>query len=66
MRAAAGDWFKSSFSASQKECAEVRFAPGVAYVRDTVHRNGAVMKVVHAGWGAFLLGTRKGDISAPL
>ncbi|WP_199827666.1 DUF397 domain-containing protein [Streptomyces specialis] len=66
MASAAGDWVKSSFSGGWGECVEVRFERGLAYVRSTLNRDGAVVEFNRAEWEAFLLGVWNGEFDMPL
>ena len=50
-------WRKSSFSADQKECVEVR-TQGIVGVRDTKDRDGGQLAVEQAAWAAFVAGLK--------
>lgn len=48
-------WFKSSFSANNSSCVEVRFDDEVVRIRDTKdHGQGPIITVTTGGWMAFL------------
>ena len=48
-------WFKSSFSASNSYCVEVRFDDAVVRIRDTKdHGQGPIITVTAGAWIAFL------------
>jgi len=48
-------WFKSSFSANNSSCVEVRFDDQVVCIRDTKdHGKGPIVTVTAGGWMAFL------------
>lgn len=48
-------WFKSSFSANNSSCVEVRFDADVVMIRDTKRRGvGPIITVTGAQWADFL------------
>lgn len=47
-------WFKSSRSANNAACVEVRFVGGVVDVRDTKDRSGPVLAFDGTSWASFL------------
>jgi hypothetical protein len=53
-----GDWFKSSFSAHNGSCVEMRKTDDGAEVRDSKDRGGPVLVFTHAEWETFLAGVR--------
>jgi Domain of unknown function (DUF397) len=57
-------WFKSSYSAANGSCVEVRFRPdgGIA-VRDTKDRSGPALVFTADEWTAFLAGARAGEFN---
>ncbi|SCL25215.1 protein of unknown function [Micromonospora pallida] len=48
------DWFKSSRSASNAACVEVRFAGGNVGVRDSKDRSGPALAFDGGAWTSFL------------
>ncbi|MEY9854891.1 hypothetical protein ABH935_000488 [Catenulispora sp. GAS73] len=61
-----GNWFKSSFSADDKDCVEVWFAAGAAHVRSSNDRQGAVLVFNRGEWESFLLGAFNGEFEMPI
>ena len=55
-----GDWYKSSFSAYNGSCTEVRMADGMVQVRDSKDPGGPVLSFTSAEWTAFLAALRQG------
>ncbi|BCJ36863.1 hypothetical protein Athai_43660 [Actinocatenispora thailandica] len=55
-----GEWFKSSRSADNQQCVEVRFA-GAVGVRDSKDRNGPALDVDASAWRAFVAAVRAGQ-----
>ena len=53
-------FFKSSFSQSNG-CVEVAIRDDGVAVRDSKHRNGAVLEFSHSEWEAFLRGVAAGQ-----
>ncbi|GAA4860187.1 DUF397 domain-containing protein [Saccharopolyspora cebuensis] len=47
-------WRKSSHSGAEGDCVEVGTAPGVVGVRDSKHRDGAVLVFGRASWQRFI------------
>ena len=54
------DWRKSSFSAYNGNCAEVRIVNGMVQVRDSKNRSGPVLSFTPAEWASFLAASRQG------
>ncbi|GGM09382.1 MULTISPECIES: DUF397 domain-containing protein [Micromonospora] len=48
------DWFKSSRSANNAACVEVRFDGDVVGVRDSKDRGGPTLAFGDGAWGSFL------------
>ncbi|MEV0839088.1 DUF397 domain-containing protein [Actinocatenispora sera] len=55
-----GGWVKSSRSADNQQCVEVRFA-GAVGVRDSKDRSGPTLDVDAAAWRAFVATVRAGQ-----
>ncbi|MDG4817663.1 MULTISPECIES: DUF397 domain-containing protein [unclassified Micromonospora] len=51
-------WFKSSRSANNANCVEVRFVGGVVDVRDTKDRTGPTLAFDGGSWSSFLAGLK--------
>ncbi|MBW4705019.1 MULTISPECIES: DUF397 domain-containing protein [unclassified Micromonospora] len=51
-------WFKSSRSANNAACVEVRFVDGAVDVRDTKDRTGPVLAFDGRSWASFLTGLK--------
>ncbi|NUT51602.1 MAG: DUF397 domain-containing protein [Saccharothrix sp.] len=49
-----GGWFKSSRSADNPACVEVRFVPGAIDVRDSKNPTGPVLSFPRTAWTKFL------------
>ena len=60
------EWFKSSFSAQTASCVQVRFADGVAQVRNNREVDGPVLVFDRGEWEAFMLGVFSGEFDMPL
>jgi hypothetical protein len=59
-------WFKSSFSATGNQgCVLVRFADGMAQVRDSKVADGPVLAFNRIEWEAFLLAAFAGEFEMP-
>lgn len=55
-------WFKSSYSANGQSCVECAKLPdGGMALRDTKHRDGAVLRFTANEWQAFLAGVLSGE-----
>jgi uncharacterized protein DUF397 len=54
------DWRKSSWSAYNGNCVEVRIMNGEVQVRDSKNRAGAILGFAPAEWAAFLAAARHG------
>lgn len=50
------DWFKSSRSADNAACVEVRFTVDSVDVRDSKDRGGPVLAFTRTAWSGFLAG----------
>ncbi|WP_033438147.1 DUF397 domain-containing protein [Saccharothrix sp. NRRL B-16314] len=50
-----GGWFKSSRSADNPACVEVRFVPGTTDVRDSKNPTGPVLSFPRGAWTQFLV-----------
>nr|WP_219910790.1 DUF397 domain-containing protein [Saccharothrix carnea] len=48
------DWFKSSRSAENPACVEVRFVPEAIDVRDSKHPAGPVLSFPRSAWAKFV------------
>jgi hypothetical protein len=57
--------WRSSRRSGQGECVEVRQVGGAIQVRDTKHRDGAVLTFTAAEWTAFTGGVRDGEFDLP-
>jgi hypothetical protein len=57
-------WEKSSHSGSNG-CVEVAFVNGQIAVRDSKHKDGAVLRFSEAEWVAFLSGVADGQFRSP-
>ncbi|WP_433347739.1 DUF397 domain-containing protein [Micromonospora sp. CA-111912] len=51
-------WFKSSRSANNAACVEVRFVGGAVGVRDTKDRSGPALAFDGSSWATFLTGLK--------
>jgi uncharacterized protein DUF397 len=51
-------WFKSSHSATNGSCVEVRFADDTTDVRDSKHPASEELSFPRTAWAAFLAGVR--------
>lgn len=60
MDLSSAEFFKSSFSMSNG-CVEVAIQDDGVAVRDSKHRNGAVLEFSHCEWEAFLRGVAAGE-----
>ncbi|MFI7514079.1 DUF397 domain-containing protein [Micromonospora echinofusca] len=56
-------WFKSSRSANNAACVEVRFVAGTVDVRDTKDRSGPTLAFDGRSWAGFVAGL-KGDAAS--
>ncbi|SFP32780.1 protein of unknown function [Amycolatopsis arida] len=53
------EWYKSSFSANNSSCLEVKFTAGTVRVRDSKdHVPGPTLSVSRGGWAAFISALR--------
>lgn len=57
------DWFKSSRSAENPACVEVRFVPDAIDVRDSKNPAGPVLSFPRGAWAKFL--NRPGSSASP-
>ncbi|MBL6280231.1 DUF397 domain-containing protein [Micromonospora fiedleri] len=51
-------WFKSSRSANNAACVEVRFGGGAVDVRDTKDRSGPILTFDACAWASFVTGLK--------
>ncbi|MFD5699067.1 DUF397 domain-containing protein [Streptomyces lasiicapitis] len=58
----AGQWFKSSYTATAGECVEVACPDGAVWVRDSNHRGEGHMNVTPSAWRAFVRGVASGRV----
>ena len=58
-------WRKSSFSAHDGNCAEVRASGDGAEMRDSKDRSGPVLIFTRAEWEAFLAAVKDGEHDLP-
>ncbi|MFI7437916.1 DUF397 domain-containing protein [Micromonospora haikouensis] len=56
-------WFKSSRSANNAACVEVRFVGGAVDVRDTKDRTGPTLAFDGGSWASFVAGLKAGPAS---
>jgi hypothetical protein len=57
--------WRTSTRSRQGECVEVRLVGSGIQVRDTKHRDGAVLTFTAAEWTAFTGGVRDGEFDLP-
>jgi hypothetical protein len=58
---AGAQWRKSTRSGSEGDCVEVAFLDDVVAVRDSKHRDGAVLVFTRSEWVAFVGGAKDGE-----
>lgn len=61
----ASGWLKSSRSADNAACVEVRFSASVVDVRDTKDRSGPALAFDRSAWSGFVSGLRAGPDPRP-
>lgn len=55
-------WFKSSRSANNANCVEVRFVGGTVDVRDSKDRGGPMLTFDGHAWAGFVAGLKTGSV----
>lgn len=58
-------WFKSSRSASNPACVEVRFTHGATDVRDSKNRTGPTLTFHPTAWTTFVTALKSGGHATP-
>ncbi|WP_245533430.1 DUF397 domain-containing protein [Actinoalloteichus spitiensis] len=60
-RSARSSWFKSTRSAGNSSCVEVRFVSGAAGVRDSKNPRGPALVFASSDWSGFVGNVRRGS-----
>ncbi|MFW5421047.1 DUF397 domain-containing protein [Nocardiopsis sp. CNT-189] len=55
-------WHKSTYSAGQQNCVEVRETPDVVHVRDTQHREAGHLTFPGPEWAALIRSVHFGEL----
>jgi CRISPR/Cas system-associated protein Csx1 len=58
------NWRKANYSLNHGACAEVASGTGIVAIRDTVNRQGVIVKYPSGSWRVFLAAVKVGSFDA--